>query len=169
MIREYEDKTPSIDESAFIAESADVIGDVIIGKDSSIWFQTVVRGDENTIRIGNGTNIQDGSILHVTQGTHPLILMDQITVGHMALIHGCTIHSNTLIGMGSIILDGAEIMEESIIGAGSLVTEGTQIPSRVLAFGRPAKPQRDLTEKELLWIRQASDHYITYKERYRSM
>ncbi len=163
----YKRVRPKIHETVFVAESAEVIGDVTIGKDSSIWFHAVVRGDVNRIRIGERTNIQDGCILHVTRETHPLILKHGITVGHGVTLHGCTIESNTLIGIGCILLDGSEVAEDTIIGAGSLVTEGTRIPSGVLAFGRPAKPYRDLTDQEIKRIRQSAVHYMQEKEIYR--
>jgi len=169
MIRPYKEQRPRIHETAFIASSADVIGDVTIGRDSGVWFHAVIRGDVHFIRIGERTNIQDGCVLHVTRKTHPLILKDGITVGHSVTIHGCTIASNTLIGMGSLILDGAVIEENTLIGAGSLVTEGTRIPPGVLALGRPAKPYRDLTEGEIEMIRLSAEDYVEEKEIYRAM
>jgi carbonic anhydrase/acetyltransferase-like protein (isoleucine patch superfamily) len=167
MILEYRGKRPRFHESVFIAPRADVIGDVTIGKDSGIWFRTVVRGDVNFIRIGERTNIQDGCLLHVTQETFPLVLGDGITVGHGVILHGCHVGSNTLIGIGSILLDGSEISENTIIGAGSLVTEGAKIPSGVLAFGRPAKPYRDLTDDEVEGIRRSAANYLEYKDIYK--
>ncbi|MDX1762985.1 MAG: gamma carbonic anhydrase family protein [bacterium] len=166
MILPYKGIEPRIHRSVFVAPSADIIGDVTVGEDSSIWFGVIIRGDVHYIRIGDRTNIQDGSLLHVTKGTHPLVLMDGVTVGHGVTLHGCTIHSNTLIGIGSIILDGAEISENTLIGAGSLVTEGTHVPPGVLAFGRPAKAVRDLTEKETAWFRRSAANYVAYKEDY---
>ncbi len=169
MILSYKGHHPKIDGSAYIAHSADVIGDVIIGRDTSIWFHVVVRGDVNYIRIGERSNVQDGSLLHVTRKTRPLILEDGVTVGHGVILHGCTIRSNTLIGIGSVILDGAEIQEHAFVGAGSLVTERTVIPAGVLAFGRPAKPHRDLTEAEIERIYQSAANYVAYKENYRTL
>lgn len=169
MIHAYKGQKPRIHETVFIASSADVIGDVTIGRDSSVWFHAVIRGDVHFIRIGERNNIQDGCVLHVTRKTHPLILEDGITVGHAVTLHGCTIASNTLIGMGSLILDGAVIEGNTIIGAGSLVTEGTRIPSGVLALGRPAKKHRDLREEEIRMIRLSADHYVEEKEIYRTM
>ncbi len=168
MILSFKDYHPKIDPSVYIAPSADIVGDVVIGRDASIWFHVVVRGDVNYIRIGERTNVQDGSLLHVTRKTHPLILEDGVTVGHGVILHGCTINSNTLIGIGSVILDGAEIQEHAFIGAGSLVTERTVIPSGVLAFGRPAKPYRDLTAAEIEGIHQSARNYVAYKEHYQS-
>ncbi len=166
MILPYKGMSPKIHPTVFVAPGADIIGDVTVGEESSIWFGVIIRGDVHHIRIGARTNVQDGSLLHVTKGTHPLILMDGVTVGHGVTLHGCTIHSNTLIGIGSIILDGAEISENTLIGAGSLVTEGTHIPSGVLAFGRPAKAVRDLTDKEIAWFRRSAANYVAYKEDY---
>ncbi len=169
MILSYKEHHPKIDGSVYIAHSADIIGDVTIGRDASIWFHVVVRGDVNYIRIGERTNVQDGSLLHVTRKTRPLILEDGVTVGHGVILHGCTIRSNTLIGIGSVILDGAEVQEHAFIGAGSLVTEDTVIPSGVLALGRPAKPYRDLTEAEIERIHQSAANYVAYTENYRSV
>jgi carbonic anhydrase/acetyltransferase-like protein (isoleucine patch superfamily) len=168
MILEYKGCHPKIHNSVFVAESADLIGDVTVGKESSIWFHAVLRGDVNFIRIGERTNIQDGCVLHVTYKTHPLILHDGITVGHGVMLHGCTIASNTLIGIGSVLLDGCEVAENTIVGAGSLVTERTRIPSGVLAIGRPAKPYRDLTEEEIEGIRKSAAHYVEYKKDYKT-
>jgi carbonic anhydrase/acetyltransferase-like protein (isoleucine patch superfamily) len=168
MIQGYNGLEPQIHPSAFVAPGAHIIGDVTIGRDSSIWFGAVLRGDVHHIEIGDRTNIQDGSLLHVTAGTHPLIIMSGITVGHGVTLHGCTIGSNTLIGIGSVILDGAGVAENTLIGAGSLVTEGTQIPSGVLAFGRPAKPVRDITPEEIARLRESANHYVDLKESYLS-
>ncbi len=148
MIYPYLDKYPTIAESAFIADGVTITGDVTIGEESSIWFQTVIRGDVSPTIIGNRVNIQDQSMLHQSP-KYPLIIEDDVTVGHQVLLHSCTIRKNALIGMGSIVLDGAEIGEGAFIGAGSLVPQGKVIPPNTLAFGRPAKVVRELTQEDL--------------------
>jgi carbonic anhydrase/acetyltransferase-like protein (isoleucine patch superfamily) len=168
MILPYNGHQPQIASSAYVVETADLIGDVTLGPDSSVWFRCVIRGDVNHIRIGARTNIQDGSVLHVMKGTHPLVLGDEITVGHNVTLHGCTIESRCLIGMGSIILNGAIIGEGSIIGAGSLVPENTEVPPRSLFMGHPAQFRRHLTEADLDVIRQYAANYVAYKDTYRS-
>lgn len=132
----------------FIANSSDVYGDVTLGEGSTIWFQSVLRGDSNTIAIGKMSNVQDGTIVHVDHGA-PTNIGDYVTIGHACIIHGCTIHSGALIGMGATVLNHAEIGENSLIGAGSLVTEGTVIPANSLAFGSPARVIRKLTPEEI--------------------
>ncbi len=166
MLRPYRGISPKIGKSVFIEESAQVIGDVKIGDESSIWFNTTVRGDVNYIRIGTRTNIQDNSVIHVTHNTYPTILEDDITVGHSVTIHGCTIRSRVLLGMGAIILDGAEISSDCIIGAGALVTEGKVIPSGSLVIGSPGKVVRELTKKERDMLLESSQNYINYKNEY---
>lgn len=166
LIKPYKGIHPKIHPTVFIVESAVIIGDVEIGEYSSIWFNAVVRGDVHYIRIGERTNIQDLCMLHVTKETHPLILGSNITVGHSVTLHGCTIKDRCLIGMGATILDGAVVGEDCIIGAGALVTEGAVIPPGTLAIGMPAKPKRDLTEKEIARIRQSAQNYIDYARTY---
>lgn len=142
----------------FIANSADVYGDVTLGEGSTVWFQSVLRGDSNSISIGKVTNIQDGTVVHVDHDA-PVVIEDYVTIGHSCIIHGCTIHSGALIGMGSTILNYAEIGENSLIGAGSLVTENTVIPPNSLAFGSPARVVRSLTPEEIESNRQNALHY----------
>jgi len=166
MLKPYKGILPIIDSSAFIEESAQIIGDVAIGKDSSVWFNTTIRGDVNYIRIGDRTNIQDNSMIHVTRLTHPTVLEDDITVGHSVTLHGCTIRSRVLLGMGSIVLDGAEVEPDTIIAAGALVAEGVKIPSGTLAIGIPAKPKRDLTKNEIAHLLTSANNYIGYKNNY---
>lgn len=149
----------------FIAASADVFGDVVLGEESSIWFQSVLRGDSASITVGKGTNIQDGTVVH-TDLDVPVVLGDYITIGHQCLIHGCTVEDGALIGMGSILLNHSVIGENTLIGAGSLVTEGTVIPPNVLAFGRPAKVIRPLTTEEIQKNRTNAEHYIELAQRY---
>jgi len=167
MLKPYRGIVPTVAPSAFIEESARVIGDVTIGEDSSVWFNAVIRGDVNHIRIGNRTNIQDGSIVHVTHKTWPTVLEDDITVGHSVTLHGCTIRSRVLIGMGAIILDGAEVESDCVIGAGALVTEGKKIPSGWLAIGSPAKPVRQLTDEERAKLLVSAQNYVNYKNDYK--
>lgn len=143
-----------------------MVGHVEIGEDSSVWFNSVVRGDVNYVRIGVRTNIQDGSVVHVTHDTHPTVLEDDVTVGHNVTLHGCTIRSRVLVGMGAIILDGAEVGPDCVIGAGALVTEGKKIPSGWLALGAPARPVRELTPDERAMLLQASENYVKYKNTY---
>ena len=166
LIKPYKGIHPKIHPTVFVVETAVIIGDVEIGEYSSIWFNAVVRGDVHYIRIGDRTNIQDLCMLHVTKDTHPLILGNDITVGHSVTLHGCTIKDRCLIGMGTTILDGAMVGEDCIIGAGALVTEGAVIPPGTLAVGMPAKPKRDLTEKEIARIRQSAQNYIDYARTY---
>lgn len=166
LIKPYKGIHPKIHPTVFVVETAVIIGDVEIGEYSSIWFNAVVRGDVHYIRIGERTNIQDLCMLHVTKETHPLILGSDITVGHSVTLHGCTIKDRCLIGMGATILDGAVVGEDCIIGAGALVTEGAVIPPGTLAIGMPAKPKRDLTEKEIARIKQSAQNYIDYAKTY---
>ncbi|NIQ02214.1 MAG: gamma carbonic anhydrase family protein [Nitrospinaceae bacterium] len=166
MILPFKDKVPEIHSSAWVADSAQVIGDVVMGEESSAWFNAVIRGDVNYIRIGKRTNIQDGCVLHVARRTLPLIVGDEVTVGHNVTLHACTIGNRCLIGMGSIVMDGAEVGENSIIGAGSLVTPGTQIPPGSLAVGSPARVRRELTEDEIRSIRESAAHYVADIETY---
>lgn len=159
MIKGHNGIEPKIDDTAFIAESADVIGNITIGRNSSVWYRSVLRGDDQAITVGENTNIQDGSVVH-TGWDIPTIIGNNVTIGHKALIHGCKIADNTLIGMGSIILDGAEVGEFTIIGAGSLVPPGKKIPSGVLALGSPAKVIRELTQEEKDSIQKSAVDYV---------
>jgi carbonic anhydrase/acetyltransferase-like protein (isoleucine patch superfamily) len=167
MIRKYGGRTPQIAGSAYIDVAAVVIGDVSIGADSSVWPGVVIRGDVNWIRIGARTNIQDGSVLHVMRDTHPLMLGDNVTVGHGVILHGCTIESHCLIGMGSIILNGAKIGAGSIIGAGTLVPERTEVPPGSLFLGHPGKFRRALIPEDLESIDRYAERYVEYKESYK--
>lgn len=166
MILAYKGITPQLDASVFLSPSACVIGDVWIGEKSSLWFNVIVRGDVNYIRIGNRTNIQDGTVVHVTRDTHPTILGDDVTVGHNATLHGCTVHDQSLIGLGAIVLDGAVIGASSLVAAGSLVTPGTLVPPHSLVMGSPAKVKRLLTEAELRNMHSIAAHYVQYREDY---
>jgi carbonic anhydrase/acetyltransferase-like protein (isoleucine patch superfamily) len=166
-IRPYRGKFPQIAASAYIDPAAVVIGDVVIGEDSSVWPMCVVRGDVHYIRIGNRTNIQDGCVLHVMKDLNPLVLGDEVTVGHSVTLHGCTIESHVLIGMGAILLNGATVGTGSIIAAGTLITERTVIPPGSLVLGSPGKVRRALNENELASIEQYAVRYRGYREIYR--
>jgi len=166
LIRSYQGKLPQIAPSAYIDESAVVIGDVAIGADSSVWPCTVIRGDVHYIRIGAATNIQDVSVLHVMKDLYPLILGDHVTVGHSVTLHGCTIESRCLIGMGSVILNNAKIGAGSIVAAGTLIPEGMVVPPGSLVMGHPGKVRRPTTPEDLDSIDQYAARYVGYKNTY---
>ncbi|MDR7870477.1 MAG: gamma carbonic anhydrase family protein [Tissierellaceae bacterium] len=166
MIKEIDGKLPNIHKDTFVALSADIIGDVTLNEGSSIWFGAVARGDINSIEVGKFSNIQDNVSLH-NEANHPLQIGDYTTVGHNAVVHGCTIGNNCLIGMGSIILNGAVIGNNCLIGAGSVVTEGMNIPPNSLVMGTPARVKRELTEAEIQSIKNNSVRYNNlWKEKY---
>jgi gamma-carbonic anhydrase len=167
-IRPYKGKHPQIARSAYIDPASVIIGDVVIGEDSSVWPLCVIRGDVNYIRIGARTNIQDGSILHVMKDEYPLILHDDITVGHSVTLHGCTIMSRCLIGMRATILNGVVIGDGSIVAAGTLLTERTTIPPRSLVMGAPGKIKRTLTAIDQSTIDMFARRYVEYKNIYRT-
>lgn len=166
MIRPYRGRRPQIHPSAYIAETAVVIGDVEIGAQSSVWFGATLRGDCYYIRIGARTNIQDGTVIHVTNGTHATILEDEVTVGHNATLHGCHIERGSLIGMGSIVMDGVRVGAQSLVAAGALLSPGMQIPPRSLVMGVPAKVKRPLTDEEVAGLDQFWKNYLEYKAVY---
>jgi carbonic anhydrase/acetyltransferase-like protein (isoleucine patch superfamily) len=155
----YRSTFPKVARDVFIADNATVIGDVIIGQQSSIWYSTVLRGDVFPIRIGDRTNIQDNSVIHVSAGLNATIVGSDVTVGHRVILHGCTIEDGALIGMGAIVMDRAVVGRGALVGAGSLVTEGTVIPPGMLALGAPAKVKRPLTKEEIDQLRYSSEHY----------
>jgi carbonic anhydrase/acetyltransferase-like protein (isoleucine patch superfamily) len=165
MIIKYKDKMPSIHKTAFIAESACIAGDVKIKRDCSVWFSASVRGDQNSISLGERSNIQDNCVLHVDSINKCNIGKD-VSIGHGAIVHGCNVSSNCIIGMGSIILSGAKIGKWCIIGAGSVVTEGKKIPSKSLVIGTPGKIARKLTSKDIRHIRENAKTYLRLKEGY---
>lgn len=167
MISRFHDKEPQIHRTVFVANGAVVVGDVMIAEHSSVWFNTVARGDVNYIKIGKKTNIQDNSVLHVTTDTHPLVIGDEVTVGHRVILHGCTVRDRVLVGMGAIVLDGAVLEEDSFVAAGSLVPPGFSVPSGKLVMGSPAKVKRDLTEQELKSIRDSAASYVRNADRYK--
>jgi len=158
-------KTPDIHPSVFIADGARIIGDVTIGERSSIWYNAVVRGDVHRVRIGRAVNVQDNAILHVTHDTAPLDIDSDVTIGHGAIVHGCTVEEGCLLGMGSIILDGAIIGRGSLIAAGSVVLQRTEIPEGVLVAGNPAVVKRELSEDERTGLRESAKKYSLYAEK----
>ena len=164
----YKDKIPKLHESVFVADGAKIIGDVEIGEHSGIWFNAVIRGDVNFIHIGSRTNVQDNSVLHVTSKTAPLNIGSDVTIGHSALLHGCTIGDYCLIGMGAIVLDRAHIHRNSMIAAGAIVLEGFDVPEGMLVAGVPAKVKRELTEEEKQFIHQSAVNYVSYVRAYKS-
>ncbi|RSD21109.1 gamma carbonic anhydrase family protein [Mesobacillus subterraneus] len=165
MLLSYSDKKPVVDETVFQAPGSYIIGDVKIGKNSSVWFNAVLRGDEDTITIGESCSIQDNVTCHLFEGS-PLMIEDEVTVGHNAILHGCTIRKRTIIGMGSTILDGAEIGEECIIGANTLIPAGKKIPPRSLVVGAPGKVIREIGEKDLELIQLSVDTYVQKGKEY---
>jgi gamma-carbonic anhydrase len=173
MIRPFKGMSPKIDPEAFVAETAVIIGDVEIGPGSGIWYNTVIRGDVNFIRIGSNSNIQDLSMLHVTHKRDaddpgaPLIIGDNVTIAHSVTLHGCTIGHGAFVGMQAVVMDKAVVGEEALVGARALVTEGTVIPPRTLWLGAPARYKRDLTLEELERIRKSAANYVRYAEDYR--
>ncbi len=167
MIRPFRGVHPQIHPSAFIEESAQIIGDVHIGEQSSVWFNAVVRGDVYHIRIGNRTNIQDGTVIHVSNGTHATILEDEVTVGHNVTLHGCYIEYGCLIGMGSIVMDDVKIGAQSIVAAGALLSPGTKVPPRSLVMGVPAKVKRSLTDEEVADLNHYWQNYVEYTKKYK--
>ena len=159
---------PRVAADAYVDESAQVIGDVEIGAESSVWMNVVIRGDVNRIRIGRRTNVQDGTVVHVMRETHPTTIRDEVTIGHGAIVHGCTIDDRVLIGMGAILLNGVDVGSESIVAAGTLLTEGTKVPPRSLVMGSPGKVRRPLTDDEVASIRWYADNYVRYRLDYLS-
>lgn len=155
-------KTPRIGEGSFIAPSAEIIGDVVIGRNSSVWFNTTLRGDVMPIVIGDESNIQDGTVMHGTYKKCGAVVGNRVTVGHSVILHGCHIGDLVLIGMGSVIMDEAEIPTRSIVGAGSLVTEGARFPAGHLILGRPAKAVRPLKDEEIAFLDKSANNYIEY-------
>jgi len=166
MLLPYKGKRPKLHETVYVEASARIIGDVIIGAYASVWFNAVVRGDVNYIRIGERTNVQDNSVLHVTKDVYPLIIGSDVTIGHNAVLHGCIVKDRCLIGMGSIILDDAEIGEDTIVGAGALVTERMKVPPKSLILGAPARVVRKLSGEEVERILTAAKNYLEYTQNY---
>lgn len=168
MLRPYRGTLPRVHESAYVDASAQVIGDVEIGPESSVWMNAVVRGDVHRIRVGRRTNVQDGTVVHVMKDTHPTTIGDDVTIGHAAIVHGCTLEDRVLVGMGAILLNGVTVGADSIVAAGTLLTEGTRIPPRSLVMGSPGRVKRALTEAEAASILQYSERYVGYRLDYLS-
>jgi len=162
----YQGITPRLHASVFVAPGAMIIGDVAIGSDSSVWFNAVIRGDVNSIRIGEMTNVQDLCMLHVTHKKYSLTIGSHVTIGHGAILHGCTVRDSVLIGMGATVLDAATIGSESLIAAGAVIREGMQVPEGVLVAGVPAKVIRDLRDDEMQQIKQSAINYKNYVHTY---
>jgi carbonic anhydrase/acetyltransferase-like protein (isoleucine patch superfamily) len=168
MIRPFGGVHPQIAESAYIDASAQVIGDVHIGEQSSVWCNAVLRGDMFYIRIGDRTNVQDNCVVHTRTGSHPTILEDEVTVGHSVTLHGCHVERGALVGIGSIVLDDARVGTQSLVAAGSLIAPGTIIPARSLVMGVPARVKRPLTDEEVVGLEAFWKNYVTYVPRYKS-
>jgi gamma-carbonic anhydrase len=166
IVREYGGKRPSLGERVYLAETAAVIGDVVLGDDVSIWYNSVVRGDCNFIRVGARSNVQDNCVIHVTVRTHPTVLEEEVTLGHGAIVHGARIGKGALIGIRATVLDGAEVGESAFIGAGALVTPRTIVPPRTLWLGAPARQARVLSDAEVENLRHYHLNYLGYKEEY---
>lgn len=166
MIYEFLDRTPEYPETVFVAPSADIIGDVTFGEESSVWFNTTIRGDVNWIEIGNRTNIQDNTCIHVMNQTGPTKIGNEVTIGHNAMVHGCTIHDRVLIGIHATILDEVVIESDVIVAAGSLVPPGKRLESGNMYMGSPARKKRKLTSEEIVSIKEHADNYVKYARAY---
>ena len=166
-IYELDGKAPQLGEGVWVADSAQVIGDVVLGAHASVWFGAVIRGDNETIRIGRNTNVQDLSVLHSDRG-QPLTLGDNITIGHQVMLHGCTIGDESLIGIGAVVLNGAKIGRNCLVGAGALVTEGKEFPDGSMIIGSPAKAVRELSPEHIEGLRQSARHYMDNARRFQS-
>ncbi len=166
MVSALGELVPRIDPTAFVVDSAVIVGDVVLGAHASVWFHTVIRGDVERVRIGARSNIQDNATIHVTGGRWPTIVGEDVTVGHGAVLHGCTVADHALIGIGAIVLDGVNIGTECLIGAGSVVTPGTHIPPRSFVLGTPAKRVRDLTVAEVERLHASAANYLAHAARY---
>jgi carbonic anhydrase/acetyltransferase-like protein (isoleucine patch superfamily) len=163
LIKEINGKYPQIPSDCYVAENATIVGDVVLGSNCSVWFNAVIRGDVNSIRIGDKVNIQDGAVIHCTYQKHPTIIGNNVSIGHNAIVHGCTVKDNVLIGMGAIVMDNCEIGSNSIIAAGAVLTEGTIVPSGCIYAGVPAKKVKDISS-ELIHgeIDRIANNYIKY-------
>lgn len=166
-IYQLDDLVPEIHPSAYVADSAQVMGEVSLAADSSVWHGTVIRGDSDRISVGAGSNIQDASVLHADKG-FPLTIGERVTVGHQVVLHGCTIGDETLIGIGAVVLNGARIGRHCLVGAGSLVTEGKVFPDGSMILGSPAKVVRQLTPEQIEGLRRSAEHYIVNARRHRA-
>ena len=167
MIRGYKGVRPTLGARAFVDVSAQVIGDVELGDDASVWMNAVLRGDVNRIQVGARANVQDNSVLHVTS-RHPTVVGDEVTIAHSVNLHGCTVEPRCLVGIGALVLNGAVVGEESIVAAGAVVPEGMQVPARSLVMGIPAQVRRPVTEAERAGLRVYAENYVGYKDTYRA-
>ncbi|MDT0138878.1 gamma carbonic anhydrase family protein [Acidovorax sp. PRC11] len=164
---ELDGTTPRVAESAWVADSAEVMGNVVLGEDASIWFGAVLRGDNETLSIGAGSNVQDGSVLHSDLG-QPLTVGERVTVGHKVVLHGCTVGDESLIGIGAVVLNGARIGRHCLVGAGALVTEGKEFPDGSMILGSPAKAVRQLTPEQIEGLRKSAQTYVANARRFRA-
>jgi carbonic anhydrase/acetyltransferase-like protein (isoleucine patch superfamily) len=165
-VRSFRGSTPVVHPSCFVESSAQLIGDVQLGEQSSVWFNSVLRGDVQKIRVGRRSNIQDLCMLHVVRDRFATQLGDEVTVGHHAVLHGCRLGNRILVGMGSILLDGVKVGDDCVIAAGTLLTPGTEIPSGSLVMGSPGRVKRPLNDEERAWIARTAEHYVGYAEEY---
>ena len=170
---EFEGRRPNIDPAAFVAPGAQLIGDVALGPEASVWYNCVLRGDMNRIRIGARSNLQDGSVIHVDpprpggpEEGYPCLIGEEVLIGHMAMVHGCTLRDRAFVGLGAIVMDGCEIESDAMLAAGAMLTQGKRIPSGQLWAGRPAKYLRDLTEEDLAGMRAGVAHYVALAKRH---
>lgn len=166
LVREFAGKAPRLGARVYLAETAAVIGDVVLGDDVSVWYNSVVRGDCHFIRIGARSNIQDNCAIHTTEGTYPTIIEEEVTLGHGAIVHGAIIRKGALIGIRATVLDGAEVGESAFVGAGALVTPRTIVPARTLWLGAPARKVRELSDAEVEDLKHFHLHYLEYKKEY---
>ena len=164
---QLDDLIPQLHASAWVADSAQVIGNVHLGPDCSVWFGAIVRGDTGTITVGRGTNIQDHSVLHADPGM-PLVIGDHVSVGHQVMLHGCTVGEGSLIGIGAVVLNGARIGKNCLVGAGALVTEGKEFPDGTMILGSPAKAVRQLSPEQIAGLENIAKHYVDNARRYRA-
>ncbi len=168
MLHTYQGITPKLAANVFHVNSAEIIGDVEIGAASSVWFNVVIRGDVNFIRIGERTNIQDGTVIHVTHKINPTVIGDDVTIGHNVTLHGCKIGDRCLIGMGAVVMDDADVADDAMVAAGALITPGTKVPSGTLYAGFPAVYKRHLSDDEIDYLKQSAQNYLNYTENYRT-
>jgi carbonic anhydrase/acetyltransferase-like protein (isoleucine patch superfamily) len=166
MLRPHRGRLPRIHPTAFVDDSAQVIGDVEIGESSGVWMNAVLRGDVHWIRMGARSNVQDGTIVHVMTGTHPATIGDEVTIGHGAIVHGCSLGDRILVGMGAILLNGVVVGDDSIVAAGTLLPEGMEVPARSLVMGSPGRVRRTLDDAEVASIREFAGRYVAYRLEY---
>lgn len=166
-IYQLDDLTPTLHPGAWVADNAQVMGNVTLAEDSSVWFGVVIRGDTSTITVGKGSNVQDNSVLHADLGM-PLVIGEGVTVGHQVMLHGCTVGNNSLIGIGAIVLNGAKIGNNCLVGAGALVTEGKEFPDGSMIIGSPAKAVRMLSPEQIEGFKMSAQHYINNARRYKT-